>query len=492
MQSLEQSPVSDRELGPTLASSVPPYRRPKLSSTPRWTLLRACARARRALLSLRLREASRAIAQIQGLLGNGDQLLRLRYEPALAALRAAVLLAEDDLPQARELLLDCTRAAAGEGSFCKTLLRYIDWLRGEATEPGEAPHNPDSAAHKGRSVLEQILTLCVNAALEFEHLRPIISANLAAEALRIASERYGAASSVSTLPAVLLAQVVYEQGRLTEAECLIRPRMTAILASGTAECLLRACLLLVRISTNRGQRADALACLRQVEAIARTRGWRRLLSVVRAEQTRILSSANCANGATPHASQFPALSSTGTERSVVVPQYSSVHAALARIASESSSLTAHERRALLISCLRIGATRGLYRLFVDAGAPVRRLLGTLYEAHGSASEAEDLRAYVGLLLRTAASASAPARRPIEPAHQPLSRREQAILRMIAHGLSNKKIAQSLGIAPETVKSHAKSIFVKLGTRTRAEAVARAASIGLPYGAGLALGLSPPS
>jgi LuxR family maltose regulon positive regulatory protein len=50
--------------------------------------------------------------------------------------------------------------------------------------------------------------------------------------------------------------------------------------------------------------------------------------------------------------------------------------------------------------------------------------------------------------------------------------------MIACGMSNKRIALDLGIAPETVKSHAKSIFLKLETRTRAQAVARAASMNL--------------
>jgi DNA-binding NarL/FixJ family response regulator len=62
-------------------------------------------------------------------------------------------------------------------------------------------------------------------------------------------------------------------------------------------------------------------------------------------------------------------------------------------------------------------------------------------------------------------------------YRALSSRESSILRMIAHGMSNKRIAQSLGIAPETVKSHAKNIFVKLSTRTRAQAVARAEWIG---------------
>jgi ATP/maltotriose-dependent transcriptional regulator MalT len=82
-----------------------------------------------------------------------------------------------------------------------------------------------------------------------------------------------------------------------------------------------------------------------------------------------------------------------------------------------------------------------------------------------------------LLLRQQSHAST----PVDSAaagYRALSSRESSILRMIAHGMSNKRIAKSLGIAPETVKSHAKNIFVKLSTRTRAQAVARAESIGI--------------
>ncbi len=43
----------------------------------------------------------------------------------------------------------------------------------------------------------------------------------------------------------------------------------------------------------------------------------------------------------------------------------------------------------------------------------------------------------------------------------LSPRERNILEQIGHGRSNKQIALELGIAPETVKSHVKNIFVKL-------------------------------
>src|SRR6266567_9214069 len=60
----------------------------------------------------------------------------------------------------------------------------------------------------------------------------------------------------------------------------------------------------------------------------------------------------------------------------------------------------------------------------------------------------------------------------------LSARETTIVLLMGHGLSNKRIARQLSIAPETVKSHAKSIFWKLTVQTRAHAVYRASTLGL--------------
>jgi DNA-binding CsgD family transcriptional regulator len=60
----------------------------------------------------------------------------------------------------------------------------------------------------------------------------------------------------------------------------------------------------------------------------------------------------------------------------------------------------------------------------------------------------------------------------------LSPRERSILDFIGQGQSNKEIARVLGIAPETVKSHVKNMFAKLGVERRAQAVHRAQSLGL--------------
>jgi DNA-binding CsgD family transcriptional regulator len=61
---------------------------------------------------------------------------------------------------------------------------------------------------------------------------------------------------------------------------------------------------------------------------------------------------------------------------------------------------------------------------------------------------------------------------------PLSTRQRAVLEWIGRGKSNKEIAKDLGITPETVKSHVKNIFAKLAVGRRAQAVARAQSLGI--------------
>ena len=62
--------------------------------------------------------------------------------------------------------------------------------------------------------------------------------------------------------------------------------------------------------------------------------------------------------------------------------------------------------------------------------------------------------------------------------EPMTRREQEVLELLAEGLPNKAIAAHLGISDQTVKLHVASISAKLGATNRTEAVRIALRRGL--------------
>lgn len=60
----------------------------------------------------------------------------------------------------------------------------------------------------------------------------------------------------------------------------------------------------------------------------------------------------------------------------------------------------------------------------------------------------------------------------------LTVRERQILELLSEGLTTQQIGRRLGISPRTVETHVSKLYRKLEVRTRVQAVARAASLGL--------------
>ena len=114
----------------------------------------------------------------------------------------------------------------------------------------------------------------------------------------------------------------------------------------------------------------------------------------------------------------------------------------------SGAWTAQARRSGVRAVLRSDATA---EELATAIAAVRAGLLVLHpDALKSSTEARAARSRIGATALTA--------------------REQEILEMIAEGMSNRTIANRLGISSQTVKFHVASILAKLGAGSRTEAV----------------------
>ena len=74
---------------------------------------------------------------------------------------------------------------------------------------------------------------------------------------------------------------------------------------------------------------------------------------------------------------------------------------------------------------------------------------------------------------TPSAAAAPA-----PLEEPLSAREQQILRLVADGMSNREIADALFLSRHTVECHVKHVYRKLAVNSRVRAVSEARQLGL--------------
>ena len=72
----------------------------------------------------------------------------------------------------------------------------------------------------------------------------------------------------------------------------------------------------------------------------------------------------------------------------------------------------------------------------------------------------------------------PARPAVEQLPEPLSEREQEILRLLARGANNRQIASQLFLAEGTVKNYVSTILDKLAVQDRTQAALRARELGL--------------
>ncbi len=133
--------------------------------------------------------------------------------------------------------------------------------------------------------------------------------------------------------------------------------------------------------------------------------------------------------------------------------------------------------AALGRALSLAEPEGYVRLFVDEGEPMARLLRYAVSRGIAAGYASKLLDCFDIP-STKGIEHLAYRPPAQPLVEPLSERELEILRLLDTDLSSTDMADELIISVNTVRTHIRNVYSKLGVHSRYEAIARAKELNL--------------
>lgn len=434
-------------------------------------------------------------------------------------IRSITIALMDDSEQALPLAQDCVNRSSDPwtANVASNAVRFGHMKAGNLKQFHATPWIPYSVEDDRRNVFASVYRHCLKGLAEERQIRLAAADGHYREGLRIAEQDVGLNSIAAALPASLIARIKYEQGQLDEAEAWIIDRAPLISSGTMLDCVWSAYFVISRVATARMNFERARTLLERAENLGVARDWGRLSAGVIAEQARLYvndgrpdEAAACVDRLECLARKYPAPTPCAWSeigwyhklaRAHFLGQQARPDEAISILQQLQREAEAMQHRQFLICiAIRLSAVQltagkvveavgrfrrvltacaaaGLYQTILDEGPIISNLLQTTRE---SGSVSTDLIPYVNRLeagLQRAGQDRLTSNfgAPILTA---LSRRETGILKLIAQGLSNKEIARSLDIGPETVKSHLKSVFTKLGVERRAQAVSRAQSLGL--------------
>jgi LuxR family maltose regulon positive regulatory protein len=134
----------------------------------------------------------------------------------------------------------------------------------------------------------------------------------------------------------------------------------------------------------------------------------------------------------------------------------------------------------LVGALSLAEPEGYVRTFVDEGAPMAALLDAVAERGAGTPYLSRLRGALDPAQgRTTADRPTPDRsQPGTALIEPLSSRERDVLRLLGTDLSGPEIARELVVSLNTVRTHTKNVYLKLGVNSRRGALRRAHELDL--------------
>jgi LuxR family transcriptional regulator, maltose regulon positive regulatory protein len=434
-------------------------------------------------------------------------------------IRSVAIVLKDDSEGALPLAQTCVRDSSDPwtANVASNVLRYGHLKAGNLKQFHATPWIPYSVEEDRRNVFASVYRHCLKGLAEEREIRLAAADGHYREGFRVAEQDVGPNSIAAALPASLIARIKYEHGRLDEAEAWVIDRVSLIRSATMLDCVWSTYFVIARIAAARMNFERARTILERAENQGVARDWGRLSAAAIAEQARLYlndgrqdEAAACVDRLERLVRKYPAprpcawseiawchkltrahlLGQQGRsdeaisilqqlQREAEAMQHRqfliriAIHLSAVQLASGKVAEAVSRFRRVLAAC----AAAGLYQTVVDERPLISDLLRATQE---SGNVKTDLIPYVDRLMTDLQRGGHDRLAPTSGARilSALSPRETDILTLIADGLSNKEVARSLDIGPETVKSHLKSVFTKLGVEKRAQAVSRAQTLGL--------------
>ena len=472
-------------------------------------------------LALRIDRARTILAVIERGLGGLLDLEATEIRMEVQIIRAVCFVIQDDALTAMSMAQSSLKVGVSQNlSDIGFVVTRLGLWRGGDLDNYHALPRAQSKTESTRKSLSTVYDLAMDAAVAIDQLRFNVAERLSLNAVELSNQILEPCSDAAILPAVLLGQVLYERGQLREASETVLERISMVKSVGTIETAIRAYVVLVRIAIYRADLDHASLLLQDAEALSLRRKWPRMTAAILSErqlmylgQNRIEEAIACAERLERLADEHlvsvgsnlsdihhhsrvarnrldialgPSLENVAiltelhrnavTKQNLYLALQLSIELAELFLALKMTTESAEVFRGVMC----VAANVGIFQSFLDRSPKVKTLLSKFYDDGQMMKEHRDLLPYAGSLLTKARSHDfdAPTPKSVIRSTENLTAREISILRLIADGFATKRIAQTLGIMPETVKSHVKNIFSKLAVKKRAEAVYRAKNLGL--------------
>lgn len=437
----------------------------------------------------------------------------------------SLALQEDDLVTAQSLLPEMESMRQGADAVLvggrRNLLGWMYAHQGDYEQARVVLAGPVPLRDDGSPLLDSAFGFLMNQSLlglswlyagDVRHAEPILR-----EALAHADRALGRFSEPACNAAAYLSAVLYEVNELPRLRQLLDGRLDTIERVVLPDALVTVALVAARLNRFDGNPREALECLERLEDSAQRRSLDRLIAFSFSERVRCLlqiGDMDCAShmlcqleamtvhrcgGKSPVASAriaglarytralffaarhedrqaLEALGEHGVDDAPFVQRRDQCGTLvlrailLYRIGQESMALRVFKE------AMELGQKLGLVRSLLDLGGEVLTLAEVFVQRHGADEPILDF--YADQLRKQDARHRSVPTADASRKRDPLSDREMDILKVLAHSMSNKRIAQVLGVSPETVKWHLSNVYSKLGVVGRDDAVARARHLGL--------------